>query len=171
MTSAVVYRFGKHGHNLRSVIHFPVVHEFLGLFVFHVEEPLFLVQFADLIHLEWGEFEIENVDVLGDVSMVCCTGNGGMSFLDVPAEDDLRRGLVVGGCYFLDHGMLEQGAVAHCSAKREPGLQYYGVLGESFGPFGPLGIGMPFVGARPMSSRPWTGQRPMLAAVPAFLSG
>ena len=85
-----------------------------------VEEALLLVERAHLPHLPVGQLEVENLDVLPDVVGIRSAGDDGETLLDVPAQDDLCRGLAVGFGYLLYHGVMQQRTVAHRAAQREP---------------------------------------------------
>ena len=71
------------------VPYFVFFHPVFDLPVGHIEVALLLVQRGHLSHFLFGEFEVEDLDVLLDMLGVGGTGNYAEAFLDVPADDNL----------------------------------------------------------------------------------
>lgn len=60
----MAYDFRSH----KSVVHFPAEHEFFNLLEVHVEETLFLVDSSDFVHFFGCKPEVEDVDILGNIT-------------------------------------------------------------------------------------------------------
>ena len=87
-------------------------------------EAVVLVEGVDALHLVGGEFEVEDVVVLGDVGGIGGAGDGDGAALQVPAEDDLIGRLLVslgdGGDDLVLREGLDAGAA---TAEGEPGFE------------------------------------------------
>ena len=54
-----------------------------------------LIHRGNSLHLRVCQFKVENIKVLGNVRLIAGTGDGDITSLQVPAEDDLGVGLAV----------------------------------------------------------------------------
>ena len=54
-----------------------------------------LIHRGNSLHLRVCQFKVENIKVLGNVCLIAGTGDGDITSLQVPAEDDLGVGLAV----------------------------------------------------------------------------
>ena len=82
------------------------------------------LQGVDALHVVGSQGEVEDVVVLGDVGGIRRAGDGDDAALQVPAQDDLIGGLLVGLCDVPDDFVLGEGADARAAtAQREPGFE------------------------------------------------
>lgn len=65
------------------------------------------VECCHLCHILVRKLEVEDVDVVGDARRCLGAGDYDVALLDVPAHDDLRRGLAVLVCELADDRLIE----------------------------------------------------------------
>ena len=107
------------------------------------EHGLTAVKSGDLCHFLVRQSEVEELDVLCDVGGSLGSGDHDVSLLDVPAQDDLGRGLAVLLCQILDQRFAHDGIIS-APTQGEPGLQRDVVLLEECFEFRLREVGVAF---------------------------
>ena len=101
-----------------------------------------LIHRGDSLHLRICQLKVENIKVFGNVRLIAGTGNGNIARLEMPAQQNLCRGLAVccrdrGNC-----GVVEQLLRVAPPAQGEPGFQNGPVLFQMFLHSGTLVMGV-----------------------------
>lgn len=94
-------------------------------------EAVTALQIIDALHVLGRQLEVEDVVVLGDVGGVRRAGDGDDAALQVPAQDDLIGGSLVGLCDVLDDLVLRECLDARtATAQWEPCFEDGAELGD-----------------------------------------
>ncbi|EKF98189.1 hypothetical protein TCSYLVIO_010916, partial [Trypanosoma cruzi] len=83
-------------------------------------DAFILVEFIDLTHLLFRKLKVPNIKVFLNAPLICGLGNCDDTVLNVPADDNLRRGFIVLLGNLPQHVILQNTSLVP-AAKRRPG--------------------------------------------------